>query len=412
MSNKQYLVVRLNQKPIGTLVQTATGKKEFFYSKDALHPISLSMPLCNEVYKDIVCESFFGGYLPEHPEVKMIIGKKYGISPNNTFSMLKAIGGDCAGALSFHDPDDVIDESLTFEITGKEIDAHELERMIDQLKLNPLFLGINNLRLSLAGFQDKAAVCLWDNKVIIPSPGIPTTHILKPTHPVLNDLAENEYLIMRIAKQIGINVPEVILRNDFKKPFLLVTRYDRVIEEGRISRVHQEDFCQALAISGRYKYQNEGGPGFNQCYELINKLYLPAVEKLKFTELVVFNVLIGNMDAHGKNFSILHKPDHVCLTPFYDLVSTKFYENLSQKMAMKIGKTYKTEELTRIQWEKFSKEIQYSFSSLCKLIEKTAEKISLFLDKKDDVVHAGPLVDYLRNHIDKQIKLLYQQTRW
>ena len=99
----------------------------------------------------------------------------------------------------------------------------------------------------------------------------------------MNDLVENEYLMMKIAKNIRINVPEVILRNDFKKPFLLVERYDRIIEKGRIFSVHQEDFCQALGISSRYKYQNEGGPGFNQCYELINKLDLPAVEKFKLT---------------------------------------------------------------------------------------------------------------------------------
>ena len=118
------------------------------------------------------------------------------------------------------------------------------------------------------------------------------------------------------------------------------------------------------------------------------------------------------MDAHGKNFSILHNSGHVSLSPFYDLVSTKFYQNLSQKMAMKISKTYKIEEVTSLQWEKFSKEIQYRFSSLCKLIEKTADKINLFLDKNDDGIYTGPIIDYLRNHIDRQIKLLYQQTRW
>ena len=140
-------------------------------------------------------------------------------------------------------------------------------------------------------------------------------------------------------------------------PYLLIDRYDRTIHNSEIARIHQEDFCQALGIAPQKKYQNEGGPSLAQCFELLSKYSTqPAKDRLRMADAVIFNYLIGNTDAHGKNFSFLHEGDGLILAPFYDLLSTVIYPNLSQKMAMKIGGKYKYEEVHLKEWEKMATE--------------------------------------------------------
>jgi len=84
-------------------------------------------------------------------------------------------------------------------------------------------------------------------------------------------------------------------------------RFDRKgLPEGTLIRNHQEDFCQALSIAPELKYQQEGGPGLRRCSDLVSRVSsAPAVDVLRLFDAVVFNYLIGNGDAHGKNFSLL-----------------------------------------------------------------------------------------------------------
>ncbi len=121
---------------------------------------------------------------------------------------------------------------------------------------------------------------------------------------------------------------------------MLAERYDRVRdEEDNIQRVHQEDFCQALGIPAEIKYQSAGGPSLADCFGLIREASsAPALDLIALLDAVIFNLLIGNHDAHAKNFSLLYRPDQsIRLAPLYDLVCTVYYEELTDKMAMKIG---------------------------------------------------------------------------
>jgi serine/threonine-protein kinase HipA len=144
------------------------------------------------------------------------------------------------------------------------------------------------------------------------------------------------------------------------RPFLLVERYDRVVDDqGRRQRLHQEDFCQALGIVPEMKYQNEGGPGLAQCFELVRRVTRPsAPQVLRLFDYVIFNALIGNHDAHAKNFSLLHvgaksgKPP--ALAPLYDTLSTAVYPTLTPKMAMKIGSKYKFSEVEKRHWDQLA----------------------------------------------------------
>jgi serine/threonine-protein kinase HipA len=325
---KNQLSVRLNGEQVGILEQTPTGKMAFTYDSSATQVISIGMPIREEPYSDIKTEAYFGGLLPESETVKKIIGIKYGISHNNNFSLLKAIGYDCAGAISCDRIDHPYATQNTFPLQGKIITDDELCKHIIELPQKPLFMDdMNGLRLSLAGAQDKAAVCLINNQVALSENGCPTTHILKPSSSHFEGLAENEYFCLRIAKRIGLPVPDIQLRKAKNITYLLIERYDRRVTDNHVRRIHQEDFCQALGILTPKKYQNEGGPGFKECFDLLKNTAQPAIDRNLLASALVFNYLICNMDAHGKNFSLLHHTQaNIRLAPFYDMICTRVYD--------------------------------------------------------------------------------------
>jgi serine/threonine-protein kinase HipA len=138
--------------------------------------------------------------------------------------------------------------------------------------------------------------------------------------------------------------------------FLLVQRYDRSRDEdGVVRRIHQEDFCQALGVPTEIKYASEGGPNFKDCFGLLRRVAArPAVDVLKLLDAVIFNLIVGNADAHGKNFSILYDSDGPRLAPLYDLLATVAYPELSPKLAMRIGKRATLGEMDAKGWSAFA----------------------------------------------------------
>ncbi|MCP5179021.1 MAG: HipA domain-containing protein [Pseudomonadales bacterium] len=122
--------------------------------------------------------------------------------------------------------------------------------------------------------------------------------------------------------------------------YLLSKRYDRKVDEGgTIHRLHQKDFCQALAIPSEIKYQAEGGPGLKDCFALLRfASSSPVVDLRELLNAIFFNLLIGNTDAHTKNYSLLYGRDGKArLAPLYDLVCTVYYPEIENRLAMEIG---------------------------------------------------------------------------
>jgi serine/threonine-protein kinase HipA len=249
------------------------------------------------------------------------------------------------------------------------------------LPTRPLLAGENGMRLSLAGAQGKLAVMIRDGKYHLSLEGAPSSHILKPESQHYSGLVENEFTCMRLAKAIGLEVAEVQMEITGEVEFLQVTRYDRMaLKGGGLERVHQEDFCQALGIVPELKYQQEGGPNLKQCFNLIREVStVPGLDVLRFFDAVIFNFLIGNNDAHGKNFSFLYTNTGVRLAPLYDLVCTQAYPDLADKMAMKIGGQRNPARLTPKNWEKFCEDAGLSVSASAKrikqLVARTGEAI-------------------------------------
>jgi serine/threonine-protein kinase HipA len=192
----------------------------------------------------------------------------------------------------------------------------------------------------------------------LPRPGEPTTHILKPPIARFADTTENEAFAMRLARGIGLDAADVDIVTVRDRSFLLIKRYDRQTNsEGRVQRLHQEDFCQAMGYTSAQKYAADGGPVFRDCFALLRRTATrPARDVLRLLDAALFNLIIGNADAHGKNFSLLYEGDEITLAPLYDLLSTVSYPDLSPNLAMKIARRARLEDLVTRDWAKFAEE--------------------------------------------------------
>ncbi|HEX5361114.1 MAG TPA: type II toxin-antitoxin system HipA family toxin, partial [Fluviicoccus sp.] len=292
---------------VGTLGLT-NGRLAFRYEpgwlarSDAV-PLSQSLPLQADMFDDHACRPFFAGLLPEG-EKRRLVAQRFQVSRQNDLALLDGIGGECAGAVTFLPPGEVLPERGDTDAV-RWLDEAELSRLLAELPFRPLLAGEEGIRLSLAGAQDKLPVVVAGQRIGLPLSGTPSTHILKPPIANIRDSVVNEAFCMTLAGRMGLDVAACEIRRAAERSFLLVSRYDRVTgADGRLLRLHQEDFCQALGVAPESKYQNEGGPGLAEGFALLRKVTRPsAPQVLRLLDAVIFHVLIGNHDAHGKNFS-------------------------------------------------------------------------------------------------------------
>lgn len=358
------LIVWWNGARVGELALNPYGEPEFTYAADWLatsnaRPVSASLPLQPEPFDRRATLPFFEGLLPEASQ-RTAIAQALGISERNEFRLLEEIGGEVAGAIEVW-PEGVEPSVSSASIRSRILSDDELVALIERLPTRPMLAGgEDGLRLSLAGAQSKLPVVCKDGAIALPAPGQPTTHILKPEIARFDGTAENEAFCMRLAHAVGLDVAYVRYRTVGDKRFLLIERYDRQTrEDGKTMRLHQEDFCQALSFTSARKYASDGGPVFRDCFALVRRVTTrPAAETLKLLDAALFNAVIGNADAHAKNFSLLYLPDRTQLAPLYDLLSTVAYPDLSQRFAMKIGGRRTLEEIYPPDLEKFATDIE------------------------------------------------------
>jgi serine/threonine-protein kinase HipA len=294
------------------------------------------MPLQEAPYPDRIVRPFFSGLLPDGSARQRLAGA-LGISAGNAFGLLEVIGGECAGALSLYPAGQTPPSSDDDGV--EELSAARLGEILSKLRERPLLGGEEGVRMSLAGAQDKLAVCVDGETIGLAKGGRPTTHILKPFIQTLDGSVENELFCLRLAARLKLPVPNVQMRRSGAIPFLLVERYDRSKhEDGTISRLHQEDFCQALSVPPELKYEEEGGPGTERSLNLIDRATArPAADRLNFIRMLIFHYLVGNSDAHAKNYALLYRGEVPDLAPLYDVVCTAAYPRLAKKLAMTIG---------------------------------------------------------------------------
>jgi len=380
------LIVYLNAERVGSLEQDDSGLLQFSYDqtwieKPSAMPLSRSLPLQGEVFSGKKARPFFAGILPEEGPRKKI-AEILGISDTNDFAMLERIGGECAGAVTLL-PEGVAPTDPK-NARHRKLTEPELRQLIAELPNRPLMVGMHGLRLSLAGAQDKLPVIVHNNEISLPLGDTPSTHILKPEPDRFPGLATNEIFCMTLAQAVGLNTPNTEYRPIGKKSCILVQRYDRATDEtGGTARLHQEDFCQALGFPPERKYQAEGGPMLSDCIWLLRDWSTaPVLDIPNFINGLIFNVLIGNADAHGKNYSLLYSGGERRLSPYYDLVSTLAWPDLSKNLAMKIGGCKSVNAFTIGDWKNMAKKTGLGWPMMR---ERMAESCHSILNELDEV---------------------------
>lgn len=370
---------------VGSYDKFQSGSEQFVYDADYLRqeqsqPISHSLPLRAEPYSARQLRPFFSGLLPEEAQ-RTRIAAYLGIAETNDFAFLEAMGGECAGALTIlpqgQRPAEALDEF-------RPMTEDALAQVIETLPLRPMLVGEEGVRLSLAGAQSKLPVIIREGRIGLPVGDAPSTHILKPElSEWFKGIAANEHCCMTLARHLGLSVPETELRKIGRHPCVIVRRYDRDVDEktGAVTRVHQEDFCQALGRLPEQKYQMEGGPIVRDVVRLLRSGWStsPARDVMDFVDLLMYNAIIGNADAHGKNYSMLYRGAERRLAPGYDLVSTVYWPALAKTPAMKIGGSDSVDSLCLGHWKKLSQELNLGFAqlmrrlkNLCGAIQNTA----------------------------------------
>ncbi|PDT44765.1 kinase [Sinorhizobium fredii] len=402
---------------VGQFTQDRHGDIGFAYSEAWLDdentlPLSASLPKRAEPFSRRECRPFFGGLLPEESQ-RLVTAQALGVSPANDFALLDRLGGDVAGALQLLPEDqEPIEAGPLPDQQPTPLDEAGIVRILDALPTRPLLAGQEGLRLSLAGAQSKVPLVLIDGELALPVSGQATTHILKPPIARFPGTTENEAFVMRLAAAIGLDVAPVEPRSANGRPFLVVERYDRYRDaDGVVHRIHQEDFCQALGVPPETKYASEGGPTFKDCFELLRRVSArPATDVLKLLDAAIFNLVVGNADAHGKNFSILYDDQGPKMAPLYDLLSTVAYPDLSPKMAMRIGKRVTLAEMDADGWQPFAKEAGVGLPlvrrRITNLVDSTAEAVARVLEDISDLYIDSARINHFADSVAGRAKLV------
>lgn len=409
------LEVRYGARRVGALRADDSNRFCFHYvdewlsAKDAF-PVSITLPLEPDEEVSGRAHAFFANLLPEGG-VRQAVCRRLGISENNDVELLRAIGGECAGALS------IVDANVQLEPPDHEyeqLDARRLQLLAEHDdRVVPLLIGGAETRLSLAGAQDKIPVALLDGKIHLPLKGSPSTHILKLPNPRYAHLPENEAFVLGLATRVGLECANSELTRATKPRSLLVERYDRQRTDNPwpVRRLHQEDFCQALGLPPGQKYEQEGGPSLAQAVALVRTSVVnPLRDVQRLVEWQAFNAVAGNADGHGKNLSILYDAEGPRLAPFYDLVSTRQYGNLDRLLAMSIGGRRNADELGYEQWVSFAAELEMRDRVVLDLVERSLERIANALpnwtNEFRDRFGASPILQTLPAWIGKQLRRL------
>ena len=370
------LHVFLNTTRIGTLAQD-NGTLSFAYSPEYLrspdaYPLSQNLPLTDEVFHDPAVENFFSNLLPDE-RIRATVAMILHVSEDNTFAMLKRIGADCAGAVSFYPAGQTPQSSS--DPVYRDLSDDEAYRILDNLGQRPLDVGDEGVRISGAGSQEKLVACVRNGQISLPLYGTPSTHIIKPAIPNFPDSVFNELFCMRLAAKCGIPAAECDILTLNGEPFYIATRFDRETADGVTVRLHQEDFCQLLNVPPKLKYQEDGGPGIEECMRRMTEIKMPAAGKLSFVRLLIFNFLTGNCDAHAKNYAVLYRNGRPSFAPAYDLSSTMVYDSIAKRFAMSIGGETRMGMLTRDHFAELARRCDLSPKLVLAEMSRLAENL-------------------------------------
>ena len=380
-------------------------------------PLSVSMPLSQPVHRHVRVAPWLDGLLPDDDAVRRRWARRFQVSATSPFALLSTpVGEDCAGAAQFL-TDDRLDAVLSEQGDVDWLSETQVAaRLRDLREDRTSWLGRDfSGRFSLAGAQAKMAL-LYDadrDTWGLPTGAAATSHILKPTIAGFDDHELNEYLCLRTAAACGLIVAPARLTFFEDQSAVTSLRYDRFQGAGPwLTRIHQEDLCQALSRSPDNKYENDGGPGIRDICALLRDAVPASLADdavLRFFDAVTFNWLIGGTDAHAKNYSLLLAGPPVRLAPLYDVASALPYPTDVQRLrlSMKYGGDYSLRSRTPSMWDKVASEFSLPKALVRQharsLIERIPDALSASIAEPDVAAVGSPLPSLLLDKVIERV---------
>lgn len=361
------LNVFLGSTRLGEIKRRGPSRYRFSYASEALEGhaqgaivLSASLPVQADVFTPSHTAPFFEGLLPEGA-VRAAIARSFHLSEEDGFGLLKELGAECAGAVA------VLAPSVEPAPAGgghlRPLNDEQLSSLVEDLPRNPLGVDSESdgVRLSLGGIQHKLVLArAADGQFMQPLDGAPSTCLLKPEFGQYDDLVANEAFCMKVGERSGLRVASTQILEIESRSCLYVKRFDRDLDRReRVVRVHQEDICQALGLLPAAKYEENGGPGIFDVVDLFRRLRASFMARdiNDFIHATLLNFLLGNSDAHGKNFALLYETNQgPRLAPLYDIVSTAVYPDVTERMAMAIGGIDDPDKVDLGAWERLAEE--------------------------------------------------------
>lgn len=384
------LRIYLGEQPIGFLLADSQGQLTLEYapawqaSGFAISPHLPLMPAANHQ----VVQRFLRNLLPEGQGFDILL-ENYQLSRANTFGIIRALGADTPGALQFL-PDTA---QLMLSAQLRPILPAELLERLDNQPARNLIVWDGRPRLSVAGVQHKINVLADAQGGLAFGEGsLCSTHILKFEPANQNHVVLNEYLVMQLAKAIGLSVAAVELRRFGQHRALLVTRFDRKRQGDTVLRRHLIDGCQALDLPPEYKYERNfgnsrdvanirDGASLPHLFAFCDHCRSPALARKFVLEWVLFNLIISNWDAHGKNISFFVGKNGIEPAPCYDLVNIAVYPEYQQELAMALGDDFDT-CISAFQLTEFAEScglprslVQATLTAMCKQVVEQLPRV-------------------------------------
>ncbi|MFC5430581.1 type II toxin-antitoxin system HipA family toxin [Paraburkholderia denitrificans] len=336
-SHSRALSIWANGERVGTWVVTPSGDMELRYDaawkqSAAGRPLSLSLPfgVGERPLRGERVNNYFDNLLPDSPQIRRRIATRFSTQTVEAFDLLKAIGRDCVGAVQLLDEDEV--PGNVGAIEGTPMTDAAIERLL--LETSGAVSGAGDesdeLRISLAGAQEKTALLHHEGRWCLPRGATPTTHILKLPLGLIGrrkvdfqTSVENEWLCLAVLKAYGLPVSSAQILRFREQKVLCVERFDRVwSRSGALLRLPQEDFCQALGVPPHLKYESHGGPGMREIAGILRQSQRPQEDIETFIGAQIAFWMLAAPDGHAKNFSIRLLPGgRFQLAPLYDVMS-------------------------------------------------------------------------------------------
>ena len=375
-------------------------------------PMSLTMPFAEEPYGPEVAVPWLMNLLPEGEPLRAMT-RVLGVARDDILGLIAATGRDVAGALTLgtaigRDPSSG-EAPGYLPIGGPD----QLERLIEALPGKPFLAGDAGVSMSLAGAQEKLPLAGGADRLTIPINGASSTFILKPDNPRLPGSVQNEALCMVLARRCGLPTAPVTTGVAGARTYLLVDRYDRIEIDGQVTRLHQEDFCQALGRPPAAKYQHNQtgapGPSLAEMFHLVRR-HMTAREINQLLDAVIFNIAIGNVDSHAKNYSILLRPGRPGLAPLYDLMSGLTWDNITQNHAQDVGDQSRGRHIYGRHWRRMAEASGLAGPATVRRVQQIAARVLAELPSATAEVAAmpagGAVLDRFVGAIDERARLV------